>query len=355
VLLPSRDVFRPSRDDEAPPVPDAPRVSVLLPARNAASTLDACIESLARQTEPRWECVAVDDASTDDTGEKLEAWARLDRRVRVLRGAGRGLVAALELGRAACRAPLVARMDADDWMHRDRLRLQLDVLAREPGLAGVGSHVRLFPRAELTDGHRRYERWLNSLASPESVARDAFVECPIAHPTLVLRREILDDTGYRECGWPEDHDLLLRLLGAGHRLAVVPRRLLAWRDHEARLSRRDERYGLARFTACKAEHLTRTLLRDHSEYVLWGYGPTAKAMRKALLALGRSPSHIVELHPRRLGRTIHGAPVIAPDGLPSLDSPRIVVSVSGPKPRAQIRDWMRAHGFDDGGDFVCTA
>jgi len=336
-------------------VTPAPRVSILLPARNASGTLAACMASITRQTESRWECVAVDDASSDGTGDLLHAWARRDARVRVLRGEGCGLVAALELGRRACRAPFVARMDADDWMHRDRLALQLDHLDRNPELTGVGAHVRMFPRTTLTDGRRRYERWLNALDTPASVSRDAFIECPVAHPTLTLRRDALDRFGYRDEEWPEDHDLVLRLLGAGERLAVVPRRLLGWRDHPERLSRVHASYGLDRFTACKAAHLAETFLRERTGYVLWGYGPTAKAMRKALLAHDLSPTHIVELHPRRIGRTIHGATVIAPEGLPELTSPRVVVSVSGPEPRARIRAWMHEAGYRDGSDFVCTA
>ncbi len=332
-----------------------PRVSVLLPARNAADTLELCLASVARQTEPDWECVAVDDASTDATGEVLHGFARRDPRLRVVEGEGRGLVAALRRGAEACRAPVIARMDADDWMHRDRLRVQLEALERDPSLVAVGTHVRMFPRSTLSDGRRSYEQWLNSLDSPEAIARDAWVECPVAHPTLMIRASALSRGGYRDVDWPEDLDLVLRLLGGGERIGVVPRRLLGWRDHPGRLSRTHASYGLDRFTACKAAHLVETFLRQHAEYVLWGYGPTAKAMRKALLPHGRAPSHIVELHPRRIGRTIHGAPVVAPEGLQRLDAPRVVVSVSGVGPRTRIRVWLTEHGYLEGRDFVCTA
>ncbi len=335
--------------------PATPRVSVLLPARNAEKTLGTCLASLARQTEPGWECIAVDDASSDATPAMLARAAERDGRIRVIRGEGRGLVAALERGRAACRAPVVARMDADDWMHRRRLARQLEVLASDPGLAAVGSHVRIFPRTKLTDGRRSYERWLNSLSSAESVARDVFVECPVAHPTLAIRREALSRFGYREAGWPEDFDLLLRLVTGGERVAVVPERLLGWRDHPERLSRTHASYALTRFTACKAAHLAASFLDGASSYVLWGYGPTARSMRKALLAHDLAPSHIVELHPRRIGREIHGAPVMAPEGLQKLSRPRIVVAVAGAEPRARIREWLQRARYRDGIDFVCTA
>jgi hypothetical protein len=246
-------------------------------------------------------------------------------------------------------------MDADDWMHRHRLRDQIAALEADRSLDGVGCHVRLFPRHNLTQGRRRYEAWLNAIDSPESLGREAFVECPIAHPTLVIRRDTMLEFGYRDRGWPEDLDLVLRLLAAGRRLSVVRRRLLAWRDHPGRLSRTHASYDLGRFTACKAAHLADGFLADREHYVLWGHGPTGRAMRKALLLHDKRPERIVELHPRRIGRTIHGAEVIPPEGLTSLHRPRIIVSVSGIGPRMQIRAWMRAHGHVEGTDFVCTA
>ncbi len=332
-----------------------PRVSVLLPVRDAAPTLGAALRSVARQSESRLECIVVDDGSRDASLARAREQARRDPRFRVLARPRRGLVAALEAGRTACRGPVVARMDADDVMHRERLAAQLDALERSPGLAAVGSHVRLFPRRELSEGMRAYERWLNAIDSPEAVRAEAFVECPVAHPTLAVRRPLLERLGYRETGWPEDYDLVLRLLGAGHAVGVVPRRLLAWRDGPERLSRRDPRYAVERFTACKAAFLVEGLLRDVEHYVLWGYGGTGRALRRALSAHGRRPSHIVELHPGRLGNAIQGSPVIPPAALASLPRRPLVASVAGPEPRRRIRAALVRLGYREGRDFVCAA
>ena len=119
-----------------------PRVSVLLPARNASATLDTCLRSLTRQTEARWECILVDDGSGDDTRAIAERFADHDDRLRIVSGPGRGIVAALQAGFEHCRAPFVARMDADDWMHRERLAAQLAALQAAPRLAGVGCQER---------------------------------------------------------------------------------------------------------------------------------------------------------------------------------------------------------------------
>lgn len=332
-----------------------PRVSVLMPVYDAARTLPACLQSLARQTEARWECVAVDDGSRDESAAVLQAAARRDARIRVVSMPHRGIVAALEAGLAHCRAPVVARMDADDWMHRERLALQLSALNARPDLSAIGAHVRVFPRSGLRDGRRRYESWLNGLRDAPSVRRDAYVECPVAHPTLMVRSDVLRAFGYRARGWPEDYDLVLRLLGAGHEIGVLPRRLVGWRDTSARLSRSAPEYALERFTDCKAFHLARGLLGTSDRYVLWGYGSTGRALRRALLRYDRAPSHIVELHPGRLGQRIHGAPVIAPEALADMPATPIVVSVAGEEPRALIRRALHGMGLRDGSHFVCAA
>jgi len=332
-----------------------PIVSILLPVRDAESTLAACLRSVVRQSEARWECVLVDDGSRDASRAIARDFADRDPRFRIVRQPARGLVSALQNGLARCRGAYVARMDGDDWMHRDRLAIQLAALEAEPRLAGLGCHVRLFPRASLSDGLRAYEDWLRGIEGSESLEREALVECPIAHPTLMLRRSVYERFGYRAAGGPEDYDLVLRLLRAGERLAVVPRRLLGWRDGPSRLSRRSAHYALERFTACKAEHLARGLLAESPTYTLWGYGRTAKALRKALLVHGRAPSRIVELHPRRVGQTIHEAPVVPPEALRSLPRQPLVASVSGVGPRTEIRAALDRMGFVETRDYVCAA
>ncbi|GIX48932.1 MAG: glycosyl transferase [Candidatus Tectimicrobiota bacterium] len=334
---------------------DAPLVSVLLPVWNAAATLLACLRSLQRQRERRWECVLVDDGSCDASLAVARRVAAREPRLKVLATPHRGLVAALQTGLNHCRGRFVARMDADDLMHRERLALQSQWLLSHPELAAVGCHVRLFPRRFLRAGRRAYERWLNSIDSPQRVRQEAFVECPVAHPTLMVRREILLAFGYRDCGWPEDYDLLLRLLTSGLHVGMVPRRLLLWRDTPQRLSRTSPTYALSRFTACKAAFLAASFLAGRDTYILWGFGETGKALHRALRAHGKRPAYIVELHPRRLGKTIHGAAVIPPDALPRVARLPLVVSVAGAAARTEIRQALAQMGFVETRDFVCAA
>src|SRR5512133_2042123 len=126
-----------------------PRVSVLMPARNAARTVRAAAASILRQTERDLALVCVDDGSDDGTAEALERLAGRDRRVRVVRGPGEGIARALNRGLAACEAEVIARMDADDVAHPRRLALQLEALRADPRLVAVGGRVRLLARGAV--------------------------------------------------------------------------------------------------------------------------------------------------------------------------------------------------------------
>jgi hypothetical protein len=136
---------------------------------------------------------------------------------------------------------------------------------------------------------------------------------------------------------------------------MVERRLVGWRDHAARLSRTHRSYALDRFTACRAWHLSRDFLADRPHYMLWGHGPTGRALRKELSRLGHEPEAIVEVHPRRLGKRIRDAEVIPPSALTQRPRLPIITAVAGPEPRAQIRISLTSMGFREGTDFVVAA
>ena len=333
----------------------SPSVSILLPAFNAEVTIDACLESILRQTTADWECIILDDGSEDGTLRRIQRLTSLDSRFRTVPLRHQGLVATLTAGISHCRGTYIARMDADDVMHSRRLADQCALLDREPGLAASGCHVRMFPRDPLQDGTRQYEQWLNSIDSPLRLREEAFVECPVAHPTLMIRREDLKAFGYRNQGWPEDYDLILRLLAAEKEIGILPLRRLNWRQTAHRLSRTATAYSQASFTECKAAFLATGFLADSDRYILWGHGGTGRTIRKALLWRDKAPSHIIEVHPGRLGNTIAGAPVVGPEALSGLPRQPLLVSVAGISARSQIRDALRRMGFRELQDFICVA
>jgi len=90
---------------------------------------------------------------------------------------------------------------------------------------------------------------LNCLVTPEEIARQIYIESPMAHPSVVMRRHWVQKVGwYQEHGWPEDYDLWLRVHLAGARFAKVQEVLPWWREHPRRLTRTGSRYSVENFT-----------------------------------------------------------------------------------------------------------
>ena len=330
-------------------------MSVLLPVRNAAEFLGQCLSSLAAQTLADHEVIAVDDGSTDGSRADLDAAARSDPRLHVVAAEGRGLVAALNTGLREARGPLVARMDADDVAHPDRLALQRARLEADGATDILGCRVRLVGSAPGNAGMRAYVDWQNALLDHAAIVRDLFVESPLVHPSVMARATILRALGgYRDVDWPEDYDLWLRAHAAGRRFAKTRETLLDWRDRPGRLTRTDPRYSPDRFLALKLEALLAGPLSRPRPVVVWGAGPVGKAWSRALAARGLPVTAFVEVDPRKIGQQIHGAPVVGVSDAPRPGAFHLA-DVGIGEARERIRIEAARLGLVEGRDLVAVA
>lgn len=331
------------------------RVSVVMPVFNARSTVERAVRSILRQRGVDVELVCVDDGSTDGTLSLLRELAAADGRMKVIAQSHRGIVAALNAGLEAAAHPLIARMDADDVAHPDRLRLQAEFLRSNPQVGVVGTRVRSFPAPAVSPAFYAYEAWSNSLVSPADISREIFVESPIVHPTAMYRtEEVRRLGGYREAPWAEDYDLWLRYHQAGYQLAKLPQVLLGWRMDTARLSFRDPRCSLGAFFRCKAHFLARDPRVRRAPIIIWGAGMTGRRLGKALLKEGVSVRAFVDIAPSYIGGTRFGRPVYATDYVQSTEH-FVIVAVGAPGARDEIRAQMRAWGRREGESYLFAA
>ncbi len=335
-------------------------ISILMPCHNAEATLGGAIESIERQSYQDFELVAVDDGSTDGTPQVLARWARTDARIRVISQPHGGIITALNAGLAACRSELIARMDADDLAHPDRLRRQIEFLKAQPEVAVVGCLVEAFPRELVRQGFRVYLEWQNALVTDEEIRKEIFVESPFAHPSVAFRRKWIQQVGgYQERGWAEDYDLWLRLYLARARFGKIAAVLHYWNERPDRLTRTDRRYSLENFLRAKAYYLARGPLQDRDSVILWGAGMTGRRISKHLLRQAVPLKAFVDIDPRKIGRTRYGLPILTSEALPEVwrSSPRpaVLSAVGARGARQLIRSRLTGWGLREGRDWWSVA
>jgi len=177
-----------------------PAISTVIPARNAAATVGATLDSLLRQTFTDWQALVVDDGSTDRTADVLAHYARRDARIRILRQPGAGLAAARNAALAHCRGRLVHFLDADDLLEPGFFQAMLDILDQHPQ-AGAAFCGWRYVGANLQEGG-----WTAAPARSVLTFDDLAADNPIPIHTVLLRAEWLERIGAFETALPVAQD-----------------------------------------------------------------------------------------------------------------------------------------------------
>ena len=201
-----------------------PLISVVMPVYNARPFLGESIRSILEQTFSDFEFVILDDASTDGSIELLREWSLRDKRIHLHESKKRlGLSGSSNAVVSKARASIVARMDADDIAHPDRLRRQWNIMEGRPDVAVIG----VLCNGIDTSGRevRPRDRW-------RLVRRSLYV--PFPHGSAMFRREVFDQVGgYDETvNSGEDQDLFSRMAARG-RVLTLPDVLYSYRYHSS--------------------------------------------------------------------------------------------------------------------------
>lgn len=205
-----------------------PLISIVMSARNAATYLDASLDSVASSSIENFEFLVFNDASEDETESILDDWSRRDQRLKIFhRDEARGLAANLAEGVQMARGNFLARMDADDLCHPDRLVRQLDFLKANPDIALVGTWV------QKIDEDGKCAGKLTPPPDPVGVDWELQLHPVFVHPSVMIRLDILKESGLNydpDCGPGQDYELWSRLL-EGRRGANLPESLMDYRVH----------------------------------------------------------------------------------------------------------------------------
>ncbi len=215
--------------------PPSPAISVAMSVYNGAAFLVPAIESVLAQTFADFEFLILDDGSTDHTRAIAEGFAARDARIRVVSRANRGLVASLNELFALARAPIVARFDADDICHAERLARQHAFLMAHPGHGLVGAATRYINSAGRLAANAPVVRPCDH----DGIVSNLEDGPNLCHSVVMVRRDLVRTAGgYRSAyTHAEDQDLWLRL-SRMTRLHNLPECLLDYRISPGQVSSR---------------------------------------------------------------------------------------------------------------------
>lgn len=234
------------------------KVSIILPAYNAADTIGEAIESIIRQTWTDWELIVINDGSTDRTKDVILSYK--DERIRYVENIGnKGLVYTLNRGIELATGEYIARMDADDYSLSTRIEKQVAYLDTHPNVIVLGTAMETFgkgirPRRIFPQEHN------------DNIKGKYLTDCPFIHPSVMMRPlpTLRYDADFPDA---EDYRLWLTLMKYGefHNLQEV---LLHYRISPTQITRQNNPRQQRSTQRCRWEYL--------GQYI----GTTAAAMQR---------------------------------------------------------------------------
>ncbi len=315
-----------------------PYVSIIMAAKDTAEYLPTCLDSIIAQTYTDWELIVANDHSTDRTPEILEEYAARDSRIKVVHSERHLLIPTLKEAYAICSGTLINRMDSDDKMPDYKLELLVEEWQKYgKGNIIAGGTEHFVDEGEVGEGFLRYEQWLNDVARKGLHYEQIYQECVIPSHCWIIHKEDFESVGgFEPEVYPEDYDLCLRFYKHGLNVIGVDRVLHYWRDRSNRISRTWHCYKDNRYFDLKLQYFYEIDRDEKRPLVLWGGGRNGKDMARLLQDNGDT-FHWVCDNERKVGKDIYGVRMEHYNVILELDNPQIMVVVTSPDGKADIR------------------
>lgn len=317
-----------------------PLISIITPFKNTAAYLPDCINSIINQTYTNWELVIIDDGSTDNSYEIVNAFAENDNRITLLKNNGSGIIDALQLAFKHSNGDFITRMDSDDIMTPDKLEvLATSLITHGENHVAIGL-VAYFSETGVGEGYKSYETWLNNLTKTGDNYSEIYKECVIPSPCwMVYRNDFIACDAFNPNRYPEDYDLTFRFYK--HNFKCIPCNVVLhhWRDYSTRTSRTHIHYAQNHFTDLKLRHFLEIDYNPEKTLIIWGAGTKGKLMASILLEKNIPFEWICD-NPKKIGKAIYGKTLRDFKTLSKLNNTQSLVTVANKQAQKEIKAYL---------------
>lgn len=327
------------------------QTSIILPFFNARLTLETALQSLLNQTYQDFELILIDNNSNDGSVAIAARYADKDPRIKLLSEPCQGVVFAANTGMKAATGEYIARMDADDIAHPERLEKQIEHLESNSVIAISATQVNYKTENSDLSDFAHFVEWSNNMTSWNDICQNRFVEFPVVNPTLMFRKSILDQVGFlKEGEFPEDYEWFLRAIAYGHKIEKLPLPLLDWNDSSSRLTRTDPRYQSDAFFRIKTEYLAKHLTSINQTKVwIWGAGKLGLNRSQLLLKHGIEIMGYIDI---KKGKQLKGFTCVHFEDIQMETQPFILSYITNRNKRDEVRSFLNAKGYQEGKNYI---
>ena len=329
-----------------------PLVSILIPFKNTEVYLGECLDSIINQTYSNWEVLIIDDHSTDQSYNLVEKFAIKDKRIKLYKNNGHGIIEALRLAFNESKGALITRMDSDDIMHSKKLEVLVDNLLKHGKHHVAVGLVKYFSKDGVGEGYKTYENWLNSLTINGNNYTEIYKECVIPSPCwMVHRQDLIACDAFNPNRYPEDYDLTFRFYK--HKFKCIPcdTVLHNWRDYSTRTSRTHIHYAQNHFTSLKIHYFLDIDYNKDKTLTIWGAGTKGKIIAKTLVERNIPFEWICD-NPKKIGRDIYGKPLKNFKALEYIKNPQSIITVANKQAQEDIKSYLNNLNLKPIDDYV---
>ncbi|MBU2996154.1 glycosyltransferase [Cellulophaga baltica] len=328
-----------------------PLVSIIIPFKNTENYLIECLESIRSQTYSNFEVIAIDDGSTDSSRDLLDIYTTKDNRIKVFKNSGSGIIDALQLAYTKTSGDFISRMDSDDIMTPNRIKIMVNSLLQHGKKHIAIGQVKYFSKNGVNDGYLRYEKWLNSLTATGLNYSEIYKECVIPSPCWMAYKSDFDACGgFRPNTYPEDYDLAFRFYE--HNYICIPCDIVLhhWRDYSVRASRTSEHYAENSFLDLKINYFTKLDFKPSDKLVVWGAGKKGKSVATKLIDKEIDFIWVCD-NEKKIGKHIYDVKMQSYTIIKNLDNLKVIITVANDDDQKAITSYLEKQNLQASKDY----